>query len=259
MGKGRQRFFNVHVQKTAGTSLRRRVQNHFGARAVYPDSSDGVESAEAVVSIAHLEERFRVRRGEIRFVTGHFPLCTTEFLDCDFTTLTLLRDPVERTLSYLRHQRGELPRPARKPLEEIYEDPWHFDTAINNFMVKVFSLTPEEAAEVGVMAQVEFTPERLERAKQGLASVDALGLQERFEEFCDELTDRFGWDLGPPQHANPTSRAEDTEVSDAFRARIGNDNAMDVELFEFAARLYEERRRESPRGSVTLEGIRSRS
>lgn len=250
MGDSQQRFFHLHVQKTAGTSLRRRVQHHFGARAVYPDASDGIEDIESVLSIPHLQERFRARGDEIRFVSGHFPLCTTEFLDGDFATLTVLRDPVERTLSYLRHQ-SEEPEGRGASLEDTYEDRWHFDTAIHNFMVKVLSLTPEEAADASVMAQVEFTPERLERAKEALASMAAFGLQERFEEFCGELARRFGWDLGPPRRANPTGRAK---VSDGFRARIADDNAMDVELFEFATRLYEERRR-----SVPVAPARSRS
>jgi Sulfotransferase family len=171
-------------------------------------------------------------------VSGHFPLCTTEFLDGEFATLTVLRDPVERTLSYLRHQ-SEEPEGRGASLEEIYEDPWRFHTAIHNYMVKVLSLTPDEAAKGWVMAHVEFPPQRLERAKEALASMAAFGLQERFEEFCDELARRFGWDLGTPQRANPSGRAQ---ASDAFRARIADDNAIDVELFEFATRLYEERR-----------------
>ena len=39
------------------------------------------------------------------------------------------------------------------------------------------------------------------------------------------------WDLGPPLFAN---RTQPVEVSDAFRARIAEDNAYDVELYEFA-------------------------
>ncbi len=230
------RFFNFHVQKTAGTSLRERVQHHFGTKAVYPDASDGNAEVESVLSIPRLQERFRVRGDEIRFVTGHFPFCTTEFLDAEFTTLTVLRDPVERTLSYLRHQRDEQNGGPRTPLERIYEDPWAFDTAIHNYMVKIFSLTPEEAAEGWGMTIVEFTPERLERAKRAVASIDALGLQERFEEFCERLTDRFGWDLGPPRQANVTAPAA---VPGALRDRIAADNAMDVELYEFAKGLYE--------------------
>jgi Sulfotransferase family len=234
----RERFFHVHVQKTAGTSLRRRLQHHFGERAVYPDASDGIEKVEAVISIEHLQERYRVRRDEIRLVTGHFPLCTAEILGDEFTTLAVVRDPVERTLSYLRHQRRDLPEDRDKRLDEIYDDPWRFHGVVHNHMVKMFSLTPEEAT-AWMMTHVEFPPERLERAKEGLASVDVLGLQERFDEFCDELSRRFGWDLGAPKSDNLGER---DEVSDAFRARIAEDNAMDIELYEFARRLYEERR-----------------
>lgn len=237
-----QRFFHVHVPKTAGTSLRTRVQHHFGERAVYPDASDGIEQIEAVISIEHLQERYRARRDEIRLVTGHFPLCTAEILGGGFTTLAVVREPVERTLSYLRHQRRDLSEDRDKRLEEIYDDPWQFHGVIHNHMVKMFSLTPEEAS-AWMMTHVEFPPERLERAKEGLASVDVLGLQERFDEFCEELTDRFGWDLGAPRR---DMVGESDDASAGFRARIAEDNAMDVELYEFARRLYEERRAPAP-------------
>src|SRR2546423_2753789 len=84
----------------------------------------------------------------------------------------------------------------------------------------------------------EFKPGRLEQAQENLARVDVIGLQARFEEFCDVLTRRFGWDLGTSRHVN---RTEPFEVSDAFRARIAEDNAMDVELYAFAGQLVEKR------------------
>jgi hypothetical protein len=229
-----ERFFNVHVQKTAGTSLRLRVQHHFGDRGVYPDASDGMHDVESSLSIPHLRERFGARGDEIRFVTGHFPFCTPELLDAEFTMLTVLRDPVERTLSFLRHRRDDTGR----SLEAIYEDPWEYETSIHNFMVKVLSLTPDEAAAAWVMTHVEFTPDRLERAKQALASTGAFGLQERFEEFCEVLERRYGWDLGPPLRENTTAPMR---APDALRARIAADNAMDVELYEYARELYAER------------------
>jgi hypothetical protein len=91
----------------------------------------------------------------------------------------------------------------------------------------------------GMLTRVEFTPERLERAKTNLASVDVVGVQSRFGEFCDELTRRFGWDLGKPTHVN---RTEPVDVPDSFRRRIAEDNAMDSELFELACRIDEQRR-----------------
>ena len=53
-------------------------------------------------------------------VTGHFPLCAAEVLGVPFTTFTLLREPVERTLSLLRHRRERRAGAGRASLEEIY-------------------------------------------------------------------------------------------------------------------------------------------
>jgi hypothetical protein len=255
-----ERFFFFHAQKTAGTSLFTRLQHHFGERAVYPDGSDENERGDAVLSVQQLRERWQARSDEIRVVTGHFPLCAADLLGGRFTTLTILREPVERTLSYLRHRRVDAPEDRDKSLEEIYRDPYRFDALIHNHMTKMFSLTPDEAnawqmqkAELfsqppdetapWILTKVEFTPDRLERAKVGLASVDLIGLQESFEEFCSTLGRRLGWDLGPPLHQN---RTEQGDVPVSLRARIAEDNAMDIELYEFGRSLYK-RRLSAPR------------
>jgi hypothetical protein len=68
--------------------------------------------------------------------------------------------------------------------------------------------------------------------------IDVLGLQNDFEGFCATLEARFGWPLGVPFYANRTAPVD---VSDAFRARIAADNAMDVELYEYAVELYRTR------------------
>jgi hypothetical protein len=223
------RFFFVHVQKTAGTALLRRMKHAFGTTPIYPDDSDG-PLPEAVLVHEHLAERFAARGDEIRVVTGHFPLAVAELLGADFTTLTVLREPVERTLSYLRHHRVLLKEDRDVPLEEIYEDPFRFQGLVHNHMVKMFALTTETMT-AGTLTPVRFERHHLVLAKERLATVDVVGVQERFEEFCAELERRFGWDLGPPLFAN---RTEPVDVSDAFRARIAEDNVLDTELYEFA-------------------------
>jgi len=270
------RYFFIHLVKTAGTTLRKRLEHHFGESAIYPDPSD-VNQTE-YFSIERLRERMQARGDEIRVVTGHFPLCTAEILGGGFTTLTIVREPVGRILSHLRHHREWTPGDRDRRLEEIYSDPQVFHGLLHNHMVKMFSLTPDEAFSLtpdepnardrrasrrqvagrlrtaGVLTHVEFTPERLERAKTRLASVDALGLHERMDEFFRELACRFEWDLGPPQHemqGEPIAKREArAEVSDAFRARLAEDNAMDIELYRFAKRLYDRRKADSARGRV---------
>ena len=214
----------------------RQIKRHFDRATIYPDASDG-DIVTCVISVDHLLRRWKARGHEIKVVTGHFPLCTSELLGGGFTTLTVLRDPVERTLSYLRHHRKLTPADHDLPLEAIYDDPFRFHGLVHNHMVKMFSLTPAEMTD-GALTPVDFTPERLERAKANLSGVDAIGLQEHFGEFCDALVRRFGWQLRRPARAN---RTPPVPVSDAFRHTIAGDNAMDLELYEFARQLVAER------------------
>ena len=238
-----QRFFVAHMQKTAGTTLRDRLHASFTEDQIYPNATDGPDPRIAVISVKHLQERWRARGHDIRLLTGHFPVRTTELLDTDapFVTMTVLRDPVERTLSFLRHQgqRNQRGATADTPLIEIYEDPFRFGAMIQNHMTRMLSLTPEEMGPGdGVLTSVPYTAERLDMAKEALANLDIFGLQHRLEEFCTELGTRYGLDTGEPTRSNTT---EPTEVGPAFLDRIAEDNALDVELFEYACQLYEER------------------
>ena len=81
---------------------------------------------------------------------------------------------------------------------------------------------------------MDFTPERLERAKERLAAIDVVGVQEEFEPFCDELSHRFGWDLGSSLRAN---RTRPMEADPGLRRRLAEENADDIALYEFACKL----------------------
>jgi Sulfotransferase family len=237
------RFFFAHVQKTGGVSLYVRMLRQFGRSAVYPDPSDGdtVEDAPQLMTDV-LFDRWKARGDEIQVVVGHFPLCTAELLGGGFTTLTVLRHPVDRTLSYLRHHRNTTPDDSERSLEEIYEDPLRFDHFIQNHMVKMLSLRAEEMTD-GMMTKIEFDRGRLRQAKRALRKIDEFGLQDELESFAQRLERRFLWELGPPVHENVT---EPVAVPDSFRARIAEDNRLDVELYEYARKLLSRRLRSGP-------------
>ena len=230
-----ERFFFVHMQKTGGVSLYLRIQREFGERGVYPDAGDGDPvGVSPQIMLPVLLDRWAARRDEIRVVTGHFPLCTTELLDADFRTFTVLRDPVERTLSYLRHHRLTTPADRGRPLEEIYEDTGNFRHFIENHMVKMLSLTAKEMRPTAMMTIVDLDSARLESAKDALEGMDAFGLQEDLEGLAGRLEELYGWRLGPPVHENVT---ETVEVPNSFRRRIAEDNELDVELHQHARNL----------------------
>lgn len=232
-----QRWFFVHIHKTAGTALYQRLLEHFPPEAIYPTRTEQ-RAHKASLHVDLLCRRFGERRDELRMITGHFPLCTTELLGVPFTTITVLRDPVERTLSSLRDMREREPMFRGQPLERIYEEPIRFQCLIQNHMVKMLSITPDEMTD-GALTALEMGDGHLERAKRNLVErIDVWGVQEDFEELCTELTLRFRWDLGVPLIANPT---KPFAVTDDFRERIANDNALDVHLYRHALWLRQAR------------------
>ena len=55
------RFFIVHMQKSAGTTLRDRFRNTFDEDAIYPNRTDGTDKRLSVISLRHLLDRWQAR------------------------------------------------------------------------------------------------------------------------------------------------------------------------------------------------------
>jgi hypothetical protein len=232
----RRRYFFVHIQKTAGTALWRRLKHQFEPQALYPGPDDG-DAVESVLSIDHLQARWQVRQDEIRVLTGHFPLCTTELLGERFFTFTVLREPVERTLSALRDLQQRSPELQGEPLDLILRDQLRAPL-LHNHMVRMLGFSVEDMT-AGALTPGEVTGGHLERAVDRLSTIDVIGLQERFEEFCTDLSSRFGWDLGPPVFMNRTTAVP---VSAELRERVAETNALDLELYREAVQRCDDRR-----------------
>jgi hypothetical protein len=236
-GEPARRWFFVHMHKTAGTALYQRLRREFPPEAIYPTPSDQ-KAHLATLHVDLLRRRFDEHGHRLRVITGHFPLCTVELLGVPFVTMTVLRDPIERTLSALRDTRERDAAFRGSPLEEIYADPVKFRCLIQNHMVKMLSITPEEMTD-GFLTVMDLDATHLERAKHNLVEwIDVWGVQEHFEEFCDELVQRFGWNLGAPRFAN---RSKPFDADDRLRSHIASDNQLDVELYRFALDLRRQR------------------
>lgn len=237
MSEARPRFLFVHLQKTAGTALLRRLRHHFGPDAVYPRPEEQ-GAPEVVLDVDRLLRRLAELEGGVDVVTGHFPLCVADLLPGGVRTFTVLRHPVDRTLSFLRHQREVAPRFAEASLEQIYADPVTTVGLVTNHMVRMLSLTPDEMTD-GALTPVEVDAARLETAQRNLSErIDVLGLQEEFETFCADLESSFGWDLGPAVFMNRTSPIA---APGSLRERILEDNVHDLRLYEHAVDLWSTR------------------
>lgn len=238
------RYFFVHIMKTAGGTFRRHIKANFEPSEIYPWREAEPDLMAANTEISQLLGLSPERMSQVSVFMGHFPYAVTEELGLDLVTMTILRDPVDRTLSYLRHailrheeHRGMTP-------EEVYEDPYLRPLYMDNHQTKIFSLGPSDRFETYLEA-ITIDERRLELAKKKLAEVDVLGLTERFGDFLDTLARDYGWALTdvPDRHVSD----EDFTVSDSFVERIREDNAMDIALYDYGVGLVEKRSAMSPR------------
>jgi hypothetical protein len=252
----RPRFFFIHLMKTGGTSFVFQMLQNFERDEAYPSPIDRNSPTDVTpyASIPKMLALSPERRARIRVYAGHLPYVASELLGEELIRLTLLRDPVERTVSMLKHVKRLNVRYAEHALDAIYDDPEIFRNFIENYQTRVFALTADEreraiaaASSAGATKPIErgtaINPRRFEQAKANLAKVDVIGLNEEYGAFLDEIHTRFGWwPDGLTQHARANVSSEGWSAAPELRRRIADDNAFDMEFYAYARELVTGRR-----------------
>ena len=165
-------FFFIHVMKTAGTTFVRQLQQQFPAEAIYP--TRGIDwtsptDVDAYINIPRLLSISADRRAQVQIYTGHFPFMVCDLIDPEPVALTVLREPVERTISVLKQFKRREERFRDWSLESIYEDRPIFRFFVENHQTKVFSLAPEDN-EVAINCGLTIDDARFARARENLAA-----------------------------------------------------------------------------------------
>ena len=271
MTEGPRRFFFVHVMKTGGTTLALHMARQFGPSEIYPNESLDRRHASDVASYMSIDDLLALpteRKLAIHAYTGHFPFMVRDELGVTLETFTLLRDPVERSISSLKHFKRLYERYRSLSLEEIYEDAFVFRHFVHNHQTKVFAVTaadrPRAIASMLTQGQlhaylagdssttdsgdagtdtISVDDARFELAKRRLEEVEVIGVSEQFGEFVEELRRRYGWwPSGLTADARANISEEPWEASAALRTRIAADNQFDLELYERARSLIAQRK-----------------
>jgi hypothetical protein len=227
-------LFFIHLPKTGGLTVNYYVYRCLAGQAVYPAGPGA--PFEHFQDIDQLRTKVSSAGPPPRFLTGHFPFYLSNDFGFPVVTATVLRDPVERTISQLRMIAAEEERFAGLTLEQIYEAGWNRPLLMGNMMTRLLSATKLDGL-ARFSDYIEIDASRLAVAKQNLQKIDVLGFQDRVEDFLARLTSRFAWSPRPVVSINV--RGGEPQVTREFRRRIAHDCGYDTELYEFARGLDE--------------------
>lgn len=230
------KYFFLHIPKTAGTSLFTLFRSTLGEEQVYQvrDVNIGKQRAEAIQSLA--------------LVGGHLTYDQMQvYFELERYRFTFLRHPVERFLSMYYYYRSveevtrDLTVRVAKTLDLGAYIDWLSETDEYQHLrnAQTWYLTG------GLMTKMSGA-ERLDIAKENLASLDFVGITEDMADSLDLLCLDCRW--SPVERIprdNVTARRPKMEDIDGdIVQRIREISSLDMELYANGLDLYEQKKRQ---------------
>ena len=251
-----------HIQKTAGTSLRRVV------RANMPPADIEVVTRlrTAARTPAELLAWYRNwyasqdedRRARLCCVMSHSAGFLLPALDRPAEALVLVREPFDRTLSQYHHKRRTRgPERPLAPLEQLYErgasragrprgaGAWGalWDQLCNwqsRSLLSVFYDVSELEHSAGPSADADVWRDRL---RDLVERVFLVGVQDRFEQYVQLLAHRYGWQPFVPRAKVNAQRPGLDTSADPLEVILAY-NWLDAELYQLCRDTQQRRESE---------------
>jgi len=221
-----------HIPKSAGTTLNRILKKN------YPPENFVECGIDTYAFMADMKTWSPERLAQVRLLQGHFPFGFHEALPGRARYFTILRDPVDRVVSYFYHARRE---PRHYLYDQIHDNHWTLKELLENgsplmmnngqvrFISGVFGTVPFDEINEGHLAT----------AIANLRTFEVVGLTEKFDLTLLLLQRAFGWrdisyrSVNVGENRRPTE-AHSAEIIDAVRRA----NRLDLALYEEARRLF---------------------
>jgi hypothetical protein len=226
----------IHIERTGGSTLNGILQQAYGRKA-YVNVGNRTDLAAAVGRVREIG----ASRGEVRALHGHVPFGVRRYLPRDTRYVTILRDPVERTLSHwgwlvaartrdLRPQAAALVPPEGMGLEQGLAEGYILD----NWQTRMLSGELDLSRPCG--------EEQLAKARKNVRRFAAVGITEDFDALLRSVRDALGLEQGPfERRAVNDARPQVADLSDVEAEAVREHTALDALLYDSVRATARER------------------
>ena len=223
----------IHIPKTGGMTMQAMI------RDVYkPSELHKINPARE--SIEEYQSLSRGRKDKLKVIYGHMDYWIHELLPPHSRYVTLVRNPVERVISHYDYVR----RAANNPLHDLAMQSSLADWVARSDLHEMDNGQTRRLS--GSTDFVRFgacSAEMLEQARRNVRQNFALvGITERFDDTYALMSKLFDWPIKHYVPRNVARRKSSTKDIPTRTIRlIEKFNALDMELYEHATRLFADR------------------
>ena len=239
MNSGDPAVIFLHIPKTGGTTLQ-----HILQRCYPPNQICTFKDANRQNQIDNFKALATGKRKAYQLIQGHLHFGFHRHLPGDSIYITLLREPIARTLSFYYYARSHSDHYLYSSLTNDHVDlrtllREHTATTHELFNLQTSMIAGDE------WNDSERPADRvaLQRAKENLKNRFVVGLTEEFDASLRLMSQRFGWNVKSYTKKNVTRRKPRNDTLDAETlALLREANALDIELYQFARELFDAQR-----------------
>lgn len=251
----------THIGKTGGTAIRKLIYDNYSSHSIFqcykqdhPSLKPLIKTLVKTLEGEDHQQNLLNNRHPLKVVVGHFGFGLHELLPArSFSYMTMLRQPVERVISYYHH--------VKRLTEEQDSNELHFKSLrdfvlcsnskqLNNWQTRFLAggislphrLLSPRLKKLANTVNGECSLQMLELAKRNLRQYYVFGLMENYDQSLRWFSHNFGWKNLENISAKINSHNGDKEQPDQETLQaIIEQNKFDIALYNYAQKLYEKK------------------